>query len=196
MTKICAPSLSVSREIYAKNWANKQLGKNNILNPFPVSDFASLVCEPIYGPCGGYQSHQRLLEVAAGCSWHVPEISVLNFWVSCTGEMEKGESNNTQLFHKRNVSNYLIHRLLRWITELPAEKEMYFLGSLSNASIHLKFSVTAILRKVFCVYISATNCTAALLSKLLKCVTKVVLLQHSSPGVKSPGYQWCRQLCL
>lgn len=124
------------------------------------------------------------------------EISVLNFWVSCTGEMEKGESNNTQLFHKRNVSNYLIHRLHRWITELPAEKEMYFLGSLSNASIHLKFSVTAILRKVFCVYISATNCTAALLSKLLKCVTKVVLQQHSSPGVKAPGYQWCRQLCL
>lgn len=99
--------------------------------------------------------------------------------------MEKGESNNTQLFHKRNLSNYLIHSLLRWITELPAEKEIYFLGSLSNASIHLKFSVKAILRKVFSVCISVTNCTAALLSKLLKCVTKVVLQQHSSPAVKA-----------
>lgn len=122
------------------------------------------------------------------------EISVLNFWVSCTGEIKKGESNNTQLFHKRNVSNYLIHRLLRWITELPVEEETYFLGSLSNASIHLKFFITAILRKGFCACISATNCTAALLSKLLKCVTEVVLQQHSSPGVKVSGYRWCRQL--
>lgn len=156
-------------ETYAKKWANKQIRKNNLLNPFPASRFLSLVCEPIYGPCGGYQNHHMLF--GAGVCL---EISVLNFWVSCTGEMEKGESNNTQLFHKRNLSNYLIHRLLRWITELPAEKEMYFLGSLSNASIYLKFSVTAKLRKVFCVCISATNCTAALLSKLLKCVTKVV----------------------
>lgn len=61
------------------------------------------------------------------------------------------------------MSNYLIHRLLRWITELPAEKEMYFLGSLSNSSIHLKFSITEILKKVFCVCISAMSCTAALL---------------------------------
>lgn len=194
MTKICAPSLSMSRETYAKKLISEQ-EKTIFLTLSLLLVFPPWFMNPFMCPIVVTSIITRYLVWPLAGPGVCLEMSVLNFWVSCTGEMEKGESNDTQLFHKRNLLNYLIHRLLRWITELPAEKEMYFLGSLSNASIHLKSSVTAILRKV-CVCISATNCTAALLSKLLKCVTKVVLQQHSSPGVKAPGYWWCRQLCL